>query len=263
MEKSTGNEDVRTIYIDQSDADKQVELAKRFKGNGIRTSKYSVLTFLPLNLYTQFRKAANMYFLVISYMQTIRSISISNGVSAMAFPLSVVVLVSMLKDAFEDYKRHKADDEENSAPCEVYDVAKGEIVKKQWKELKPGQIVRLLDDQFIPVDMLLLRSSDDKGGLYIETKNLDGETNLKNKTVEKQINSMELHQNWNQLTGAKIVCEKPNNAIYKFEGYLELPGNQKKISLGAENFILRGCKLRNTEWVYGIGVFTGDRKSVV
>ena len=63
-----------------------------------------------------------MYFLIIAYMQTIKSISISYGKSAMALPLSFVILISMLKDAFEDYKRHKSDNEENTSKCEVYDV---------------------------------------------------------------------------------------------------------------------------------------------
>ena len=52
--------------------------------------------------------------------------------------------------------------------------------------------MRVKDDQFIPADLIVLSSSDEKGGLYVETKNLDGETNLKNKNVEKTINAMKL-----------------------------------------------------------------------
>ena len=74
--------------------------------NRIRTGKYSVLTFLPKNLLNQFSKMANVYFLIISFMQCIKSISISGGAPAMAFPLTIIVLISMLKDAYEDYKRH-------------------------------------------------------------------------------------------------------------------------------------------------------------
>ena len=98
--------------------------------------------------------------------------------------------------------------------------------------------------------------------MYIETKNLDGETNLKNKSVEKGMNTMFSNQDWNRLDETRIVCEKPNNAIYKFEGYLELP-DSSKISLGAENMILRGCKLRNTDEVYGITVFTGHDSKIM
>ena len=67
----------------------------------------------------------------------------------------------------------------------MWDPEKKEFVKKQWWEIKPGQIVKVQDDEFIPADLILVHSSDPKGGLYIETKNLDGETNLKSKQVEK------------------------------------------------------------------------------
>ena len=122
--------------------------------------------------------------------------------------------------------------------------------------------MRVKDDQFIPADLIVLSSSDEKGGLYVETKNLDGETNLKNKNVEKTINGMKLQGNWDKITKAKIVCEKPNNAIYKFEGYMEMPDGSR-ISLGAENMILRGCKLRNTEEIYGITIFTGHDSKIM
>lgn len=54
-------------------------------------------------------------------MQTVKSISISNGKSVMAIPLTFVVIVSMIKDAVEDYKRHMSDKEENTNKSEVYD----------------------------------------------------------------------------------------------------------------------------------------------
>ena len=55
-------------------------------------------------------------------MQIIPSISISNNKPVMALPLAIVVLVSMFKDAIEDYKRHKNDDKENNTKALVYDA---------------------------------------------------------------------------------------------------------------------------------------------
>ena len=57
------------------------------------------------------------------------------------------------------------------------------------------------------------------------------------------------------------MCEQPNNAIYKFEGYIE--AQAQKVSLGADNMILRGCKLRNTDWVIGVSVFTGHDSKIM
>jgi hypothetical protein len=83
---------------------------KLFINNEIKTRNYTIWTFIPLNLIIQFSKAPNVYFLLITIMQTFRVISISNGNPMMAFPLSLVVIASMVKDAFEDYARYKSDE---------------------------------------------------------------------------------------------------------------------------------------------------------
>ena len=78
--------------------------------NSVRTSKYRWWNFLPLNLFEQFAfKFSNLYFLVIMFMQMVDKISISNGQPAMMPPLIFVVSLSMIKDAYENYKRSKAD----------------------------------------------------------------------------------------------------------------------------------------------------------
>lgn len=50
----------------------------------------------------------------------------------MAFPLGLIVFISMLKDAYEDYKRHKADKSENLKTCKVYDGAHKTWTNKRW-----------------------------------------------------------------------------------------------------------------------------------
>ena len=65
----------------------------------------------------------------------------------------------------------------------MYDIAAKKYVGKMWKDIKPGMIVKVKEDEFFPADMIVLKSFDSKGGLYVETKNLDGETNLKSKSV--------------------------------------------------------------------------------
>jgi magnesium-transporting ATPase (P-type) len=83
---------------------------RRFTMNSIRTSKYTAITFLPKNLFEQFSKMANVYFLFIMVLQIIPQISISGGQPAILLPLLFVCAVSAVKDLFEDIKRHKADD---------------------------------------------------------------------------------------------------------------------------------------------------------
>jgi len=58
-----------------------------------------------------------------------------------------------------------------------------EFQKTAWKYIKVGHVVKVCCDEYFPSDMLLLNSSDPKGLCYIETKDLDGETNLKHKRI--------------------------------------------------------------------------------
>lgn len=85
-----------------------------FSNNSIRTSKYNLLTFLPLNLIEQFSKAPNVYFLVLTILQFFKPISITGGVPTILPTLLIVIMVSAFKDFLEDYKRWKSDKEENN-----------------------------------------------------------------------------------------------------------------------------------------------------
>lgn len=107
----------------------------------------------------------------------------------MAAPLIFVIIVSMVKDAYEDYKRTKSDNEENGTQAKIFDRKDKLFVETRWKQLYPGDIVQVKADEAIPADILILHSSDLKGGCCVETKNLDGETNLKIKTAEKELHA--------------------------------------------------------------------------
>lgn len=192
--------------------------------NQIVTSKYNIINFIPLNILNQLKKAQNLYFIMVSYMQTVRAISISAGVAVQAYPLIAVMIASILKDLYEDYKRHKNDDEENNQVATRWDEAQKKFVQCFWKDIKVGNIIKLENDNFIPCDLLLLNSSDPKGVCYVETKSLDGETNLKMKNVHKKLTQYYGDKNLetNPNIDCVINCEKPNNGIYKFEGAMVL-----------------------------------------
>lgn len=52
-----------------------------------------------------------------------------------------------------------------------------------WSTFRVGDLIRVEKNDFFPCDVLLINTSEPKGVCYIETKNLDGETNLKQKNV--------------------------------------------------------------------------------
>ena len=152
--------------------------------NKIKTSKYSVVSFLPKNLVNQFSKLPNVYFLLIGFLQMVPSITTSNGVPVILGPLAFILLVTALKDLFEDLKRYSQDNAENQKKVLRLDGS-GVLVSVAWESLCRGDVVKILRDEFFPADLLLLSTSEKKNICYIETKNLDGETNLKNKKAHK------------------------------------------------------------------------------
>src|SRR4051794_20148512 len=89
-----------------------------FADNTIRTSKYTILTFLPMNLFEQFRKVSNFYFLLNMVISLIPGASPISPASSVV-PLLFVVGVAVIKDGYEDWRRHVADNHANAIVAHV------------------------------------------------------------------------------------------------------------------------------------------------
>lgn len=148
--------------------------------NCIRTTQYTWYSFLPLNFWSQFTQPANFYFFGMAVLQMVPAVSDSDGMPTFLFPLALVMLITAAKDAYENIKRGQADRTENRRICTVC-TPQG-LRQVQWESLRPGDIVKLFADEPVPADVVLLNCSDPYGVAYVETMQLDGETNLKNKT---------------------------------------------------------------------------------
>lgn len=112
--------------------------------------------------------------------------------------------------------------------------------------------------ELIPADMVLIASSAPTGLAFVMTANLDGETNLKVKEVNKDLRTV---PDADRVEGADVVCDLPNNNLEHFEGTYAL-SNGHKIPLTSRNLLLRGCMLRNTEWALGAVVYTGRETKI-
>mmetsp|Transcript_48314 Transcript_48314/g.35499 ORF Transcript_48314/g.35499 Transcript_48314/m.35499 type:complete len:160 (+) Transcript_48314:278-757(+) len=158
---------------------------------------------------------ANVYFLFIMFLQIIPPISISGGQPAILMPLAFVIVVSAVKDLFEDVQRHKSDALENNRQVLVGDFSTdGTFMKKQWRDVHVGSLVKISKDEFFPADIVLLNSSAEKGICYVETKNLDGETNLKHKSSHKEVVRHCASEGEALKMEAELSCERPNDKIY-------------------------------------------------
>ncbi|XP_061742847.1 probable phospholipid-transporting ATPase VD [Nerophis ophidion] len=230
------------------------DLSKVYKGNAIRTTKYSILTFIPLNLFQQFHRVANLYFLFLALLNWVPAVEAFQKEITM-IPLLVVLAVIAVKDAVEDYRRYLFDKNINGKVAQVYCGKKRAYTEKYWKDVHVGDFVRLHCDDIIPADILLLYSSDPRGICYIETANLDGETNLKQRQVVPGLHLQERVFSPESFH-SRIECENPNNDLGRFRGFMEQPSGARA-GLHNNNLLLRSCTVRNTETVVGIVVYAG------
>ncbi|XP_009986134.1 PREDICTED: phospholipid-transporting ATPase ID-like, partial [Tauraco erythrolophus] len=220
--------------------------------NSIKTSKYNFFTFLPLNLFEQFQRIANAYFLFLLILQLIPQIS-SLAWFTTVVPLVLVLAVSGVKDAIDDFNRHKSDKHVNNRPVQV--LINGMLKDEKWMNVQVGDIIKLENNNFVTADLLLLSSSEPHSLTYIETAELDGETNLKVKQALTV--TAELGEDLQKLTefNGEVKCEAPNNKLDRFTGTLTLRG--EKYALDNEKMLLRGCTIRNTEWCFGLVIYAG------
>ncbi|KAF9942506.1 hypothetical protein BGZ67_001488 [Mortierella alpina] len=387
--------------------------AHRIVSNYVVTTQYSLLTFVPKNLYHQFRRVANFFFLMIVILQCIEPFqSLEPAVSAL--PLIIIVGLTMARDGFEDWKRHEVDQTVNyretlalsnwrnttmeekmryhhrrssrqllsapgwdqalsilgsggaffakpvrrilqtmrqrwvsirraftSAPRpsmaggeqhtsqstiplprllehsptttehppaigfsyrylsrnnsengltfgqagELYQLAHQPPENdysqpywrtRLWKDVQEGDYILLRQDDIIPADILILSSSEQEPICYIETKNLDGETNLKIRRCVPGLSDLRSpeecarRQFW-------VESEGPTNNLLKYNGAVVFPLHPKRldpsttqeqeqeheqelvrVGIDMNHLLLRGCILRNTTWVIGLVVFTGS-----
>ncbi|KAF6152261.1 hypothetical protein GIB67_005915 [Kingdonia uniflora] len=229
----------------------------RYPSNYISTTKYNVITFLPKAIFEQFRRVANVYFLMAACL-SLTSVSPFSAVSMIA-PLAFVVGLSMAKEALEDWRRFIQDVKVNSRKVSIH-KENGVFRFKPWQKIRVGDVVKVEKDQFFPADLLLLSSSYEDGICYVETMNLDGETNLKVKRSLEATFHLGDNESFKDFTGT-IRCEDPNPNLYTFVGNLEY--NRQIYSLEPSQILLRDSKLRNTSYVYGVVIFTGHDSKVM
>lgn len=241
---------------------------RQYVDNTICSSKYTRWSFLPRQLFAQFSKLANFYFLCISILQMIPGLS-TTGTYTTIVPLSFFVIISMAKEGYEDIRRYKLDKAENTKDASVLQVFEPDLRKdsssaseprrwatKDWQDVVIGDIVQLKRDEAAPADLALLQVDGQNGVAYFETMALDGETSLKSKRASPLLD--EACQSMQGTTDyrAQLIIEDPNIDLYKFEGKVTLA--ERTLPLTNNEIVYRGSLLRNTHEVIGLAVYTGE-----
>lgn len=257
--------------------------------NTIRTSRYTVYDFVPKQLIFQFTRLSNAYFLAIGIPQTVPGLSTTGNYTTIV-PLLFFVFLTIVKEGYDDYKRHRLDKLENANITTVLRSAAAEeivqSVKKwpwsrdapptttyraepdpddkdseyswttvEWNAVRVGDIVKLQRDEAVPADLVLLHATGENGIAYIDTMDLDGETNLKSRESLGGFKDCYTISGL-RSTAAEFVAEDPNPDLYHFDGRVTING--KTLPLTSNEVIYRGSTIRNTSCVIGIVINTGE-----
>uniref|UniRef100_A0A8D0MU09 Phospholipid-transporting ATPase n=1 Tax=Sus scrofa TaxID=9823 RepID=A0A8D0MU09_PIG len=246
----------RTVFVGNHPvSETEAYIAQKFCDNRIVSSKYTLWNFLPKNLFEQFRRIANFYFLIIFLVQVTVDTPTSPVTSGL--PLFFVITVTAIKQGYEDWLRHRADNEVNKST--VYIIENAKRVRKESEKIKVGDVVEVQADETFPCDLILLSSCTIDGTCYVTTASLDGESNCKTHHAVRDTIELCTAESIDTLRAA-IECEQPQPDLYKFVGRINIYSNSLEAvarSLGPENLLLKGATLKNTKKIYGVAVYTG------
>ena len=247
----TANEKSRYVPVGRP------EPSAKFRSNLVSTSKYNYVTWAPKSLILQFRRAANVYFLIICIL-SFMSFSPKTP-SSMAGTFAAVIFFTMLKEAFEDIGRHRQDNQVNNAPTKRLNRNTGDFETVKSRELQVADVVKIEENQQIPADVVMMACSNPQGLAFVNTMNLDGETNLKEKiapeiTKKKSLSELATLQ-------FELQCDVPNASLYTWNCNVRFAKDW--LPLSPTQLLLRGCVLKNTDFAIGVVVYTGHETKIM
>ncbi|XP_073961977.1 LOW QUALITY PROTEIN: probable phospholipid-transporting ATPase IIB [Choristoneura fumiferana] len=234
-----------------------------FPPNFICNQKYNIITFLPLVLYDQFRFFLNLYFLVMALSQFIPSIRIGYLYTYWG-PLCFVLAVTLFREAVDDFRRYRRDKEVNRQRYERVVLDEGINDYRPFvtehvpaSALRVGDIVMLHKGQRVPADMILLRTNETMGTVFIRTDQLDGEIDWKLRIPLPSTQKLPTDAHLLDIN-AKIFVEKPEKDIHSFFGTCTRLDEEENDSLDIENTLWSGCVVASGQ-ATGLIIYTGSQ----
>lgn len=247
----------RTIHIGLgSRANQDSKYAK----NVVRNQKYSIITFIPMVLFEQFKIFLNLYFLVMALTQIFPDLR-TGYLYTYWGPLGFVIFVTMCREAIDDYRRYLRDKEANSQKYKR--LTNDGVVLLPSSDIQVGHLIILEKDQRVPADMILLKTSEADGGCFIRTDQLDGETDWKLRLSVQNTQRLPSSEDILNIT-AHVFAEKPQQAIHSFIGTY----TRSDVDCSVEDSL----SIENTMWAntvvasgtaLGVVIYTGGETRAV
>ena len=229
----------------------------QYLSNKVKSTRYTLLSLVPMNLFEQFQRSANIWFLIVSIFQLIPFGLNPVDSWTTVVPLAILISLTLLKDAYNDYYRGKEDKKLNSS--DYFQWTGSEFAKVKCEDLLVGSIVQIKEGQKFPADIIVLGTKGDRK-FFLDTAGINGCSDLMSKRsigeTQNLIKSLDIDYVLSRLAGM-ISFEAPNNDFNSFKGKLKLSGHPKAITLMHHCLAYRGSYLRGVEWVIGIVVYTG------
>ncbi|CAK0879266.1 unnamed protein product, partial [Prorocentrum cordatum] len=183
--------------------------------------------------------------------------------------VACILLAQALKDLFEDQKRRRDDRLENSRPLHRFDPGSMVFQQASWQECSVGDLVLVFKGESVPADLLAVASSEEQGLLYVSTKSLDGETNLKQRRIpppllpptEASAESGAEEASKRVLESKiEVSLESPHASLLSMDCACSVAG--RECGLCVDHFAMRGCELQNTRWLVGVACYVGNDTKV-
>ena len=248
----------KNIIIEFGSKNPHIKNNLLFGNNTTSTTKYHFFTLVPKCLFYQMCKASNIYFLIVSILSCL-SFSPKEPASMIA-TFAFVLIFTMIKEGIVDYKRYKQDKVSNSRNIILF--SEGKWTNNISFRIRPGDLLKVNENEESPCDLLVIKSSDESGYLFIDTKNLDGETNLKEKCSVGALKKYKMNEKeLNDVIG-NIATNISDADLNNWEGILKY-NNNKEITCSINNLLLKGTVLKNTKYIYGISVYVGHHTKIM
>uniref|UniRef100_A0A5K4FA05 Phospholipid-transporting ATPase n=1 Tax=Schistosoma mansoni TaxID=6183 RepID=A0A5K4FA05_SCHMA len=252
---------------------------KEYCNNEIKTSIYTIWNFLPKIIYEQLHYMSNIFFILVAIIHLFADGATS--IFAIIGPFSFVLLVTMIKDIIYDLLRYYQDKQINEKKFFIMkiNIETNEIywILKKSKFIHVGDIILCKNNEEFPSDLIILSTSNLNNKCYITTVNIDGENTIKThyclldthniykKFLNENIiynynNNQYNNNNNNQFIDLliKVNYQQPNEDFNNFEGYITILINNKKLLINNNNILYKGCKLKNTKYIIGLVIYTGN-----
>ncbi|XP_077982097.1 putative phospholipid-transporting ATPase IIB isoform X2 [Glandiceps talaboti] len=231
----------------------------KYSPNIIRNQKYSVISFIPLVLYNQFKFFLNLYFLLVALSQFIPAVRIGY-LYTYWLPLGFVIFVTMCREAVDDFRRFRRDREVN---CQLYSkLTKEGIIKIPSSDIKVSDIIFVEKNQRVPADMVFLRTTEKTGACFIRTDQLDGETDWKLRLAVGPTQTLAHNHDMFNISG-EVYAERPQKDIHSFVGtFSRFDGGKQQDPLSIENTLWANTVVASGTAI-GIVIYTGRETRAV